>query len=42
LARFRGVERDTAGAGFFARFDGSARRIRCAVAIREALRDLGL
>ena len=37
LARFRGVELDTAGDGFFARFDGPARGIRCAVAIREAL-----
>jgi class 3 adenylate cyclase len=42
LARFRGVESDTAGDGFFARFDGPARGIRCAVAIREALSDLGL
>jgi class 3 adenylate cyclase len=42
LARFRGVELDTAGDGFFARFDGPARGIRCAAAIREALRDLGL
>jgi class 3 adenylate cyclase len=42
LARFRGVELDTAGDGFFARFDGPARGIRCAVTIREALRDLGL
>jgi class 3 adenylate cyclase len=42
LARFRGVELDTAGDGFFVRFDGPARGIRCAVAIRDALRDLGL
>lgn len=42
LARFRGVEVDTAGDGFFARFDGPARGIRCAVAIRETLHDLGL
>jgi hypothetical protein len=42
LARFRGVELDTAGDGFFARFDGPARGIHCAVAIRDALRDLGL
>ena len=42
LARFRGVEIDTAGDGFFARFDGPARGIRCALAIREAMRDLGL
>jgi pimeloyl-ACP methyl ester carboxylesterase len=30
LARHRGVELDTAGDGFFARFDGPARAIRCA------------
>jgi class 3 adenylate cyclase len=42
LARFRGVELDTAGDGFFARFDGPARAIRCALAIREAVGDLGL
>jgi class 3 adenylate cyclase len=42
LARYRGVEMDTAGDGFFARFDGPARAIRCALAIREAVRDLGL
>jgi class 3 adenylate cyclase len=42
LGRFRGVELDTAGDGFFARFDGPARGIRCALAIREALGDLGL
>lgn len=42
LGWFRGVELDTAGDGFFARFDGPARGIRCAVAIREALGELGL
>jgi pimeloyl-ACP methyl ester carboxylesterase len=42
LARFRGVELDTAGDGFFARFDGPARGIRCAIAIRDAVRELGL
>jgi len=36
------VEIDTAGDGFFARFDGPARGIRCALAIREAVRELGL
>ena len=36
------MEVDTAGDGFFARFDGPARGIRCALAIRDALRDLGL
>jgi len=42
LARFRGVEHDTAGDGFFASFDGPARAIRCACAIREALAPLDL
>ena len=42
LARYRGVELDTAGDGFFARFDGPARAIRCALAIRSSVADLGL
>jgi pimeloyl-ACP methyl ester carboxylesterase len=42
LARFAGEEIDTAGDGFLALFDGPARAIRCALAIREALRTLGL
>jgi class 3 adenylate cyclase/pimeloyl-ACP methyl ester carboxylesterase len=42
LARFRGQERDTAGDGFFATFDGPARAIRCAQAIIEAVQPLGL
>lgn len=42
LTRFRGVEHDTAGDGFFASFDGPARAIRCASAITEAVRELGL
>jgi class 3 adenylate cyclase len=42
LARFRGEERDTAGDGFFATFDGPARAIRCAEAIVEGVRALGL
>jgi class 3 adenylate cyclase/pimeloyl-ACP methyl ester carboxylesterase len=42
LARFHGVEHDTAGDGFFASFDGPARAIRCACAIREALAPLDL
>jgi class 3 adenylate cyclase len=42
LRRFRGVELDTAGDGFFARFDGPARAIRCACAVRDAVTDLGL
>jgi class 3 adenylate cyclase len=42
LERFRGVEVDTAGDGFFATFDGPARAIRCACAIRDALAGLGI
>ncbi len=42
LVRFRGAELDVAGDGFFARFDGPARAIRCAWAITEAVRELGL
>ncbi len=42
LGRFRGEERDTAGDGFFATFDGPARAIRAAQAIIEGLAGLGL
>jgi class 3 adenylate cyclase len=42
LARFRGEERDTAGDGFFATFDGPARAVRCAQAVVEGVRTLGL
>jgi class 3 adenylate cyclase/pimeloyl-ACP methyl ester carboxylesterase len=42
LSRFRGEERDTAGDGFFATFDGPARAIRCAQAVGEAVQELGL
>jgi pimeloyl-ACP methyl ester carboxylesterase len=42
LTRFRGRELDTAGDGFFAAFDGPARAIRCACAVRDAVRPLGL
>jgi class 3 adenylate cyclase/pimeloyl-ACP methyl ester carboxylesterase len=42
LARFRGIEMDTAGDGFFARFDGPARAIRCAQAITAAVQPLGI
>ncbi|HET7759064.1 MAG TPA: adenylate/guanylate cyclase domain-containing protein [Gaiellaceae bacterium] len=42
LARYRGEEKDTVGDGFFATFDGPARAIRCAEAIVEGVRDLGL
>jgi class 3 adenylate cyclase len=36
LQRFHGREVDTAGDGFFATFDGPARAIRCALAVRDA------
>jgi pimeloyl-ACP methyl ester carboxylesterase len=43
LARFQGETVDTAGDGFFASgFDGPARAIRCACAIRDAVGSLGL
>ena len=42
LSRYRGNEIDTAGDGFFASFDGPARAIRCASAIGESVRDLGI
>ena len=42
LERFRGREVDTAGDGFLATFDGPARAIRCACAVRDAVRSLEL
>ena len=42
LERFRGREIDVAGDGLFAIFDGPARAIRCACAIRDAVHHLGL
>ncbi len=42
LARFQGRELDTAGDGFFAAFDGPARAVLAASAIRDALRALEL
>jgi pimeloyl-ACP methyl ester carboxylesterase len=42
LDRFRGREVDTAGDGFLATFDGPARAIRCAGAIVQGVRGLGL
>ena len=42
LNRFRGHEIDTAGDGFFATFDGPARGIRCACAIRDAVSNLNI
>jgi class 3 adenylate cyclase len=42
LARYRGTEIDTAGDSFLATFDGPARAIRCATAIGQAVRPLGI
>jgi len=42
LTRYRGEEKDTAGDGFFATFDGPARAIRCAHAIVDGVHELGL
>jgi len=42
LERFRGSEVDTAGDGFFATFDGPARAVRCAGAIEDTVRDIGI
>jgi class 3 adenylate cyclase len=42
LARFSGVELDTAGDGFFASFDGPARGISCAQAIVSSAAEQGL
>jgi class 3 adenylate cyclase len=42
LARHRGVEQDIAGDGFYATFDGPVRALRCALAIRDGVRRLGI
>ena len=42
LKRFRGRELDTAGDGFFARFDRPADAIGCACAISDGVRELGI
>jgi class 3 adenylate cyclase len=42
LARFRGRDVNTSGDGFLAMFDGPQRAIRCAMAIRDAVRALGI
>jgi class 3 adenylate cyclase len=42
IDRFQGREIDTAGDGFLAAFDGPARAVRCARAIGDALRELGI
>src|ERR1700716_4002993 len=40
LKQYRGREINTAGDGFLATFDGPARAVRCAIAIRDAVRSL--
>jgi len=42
IARFSGSEMDAAGDGFFMTFDGPARAISCALAIRDAVKQLGI
>jgi class 3 adenylate cyclase len=42
LSRFRGREVNTSGDGFLAMFDGPQRAIRCAMAIRDAVKALGI
>jgi pimeloyl-ACP methyl ester carboxylesterase len=42
IERFRGREIDTAGDGFLASFDGPARAVRCAKAIIDSVRSIGI
>ena len=42
LLQYRGREINTSGDGFLAAFDGPARAVRCAGAIRDAVHSLGL
>ena len=42
IERFRGREIDTAGDGFLTTFDGPARAVRCACAVSDAVRPLGV
>ena len=42
LRRWRGEEVDVAGDGFFARFDGPARAIRCALDVTKEISHLGI
>jgi class 3 adenylate cyclase len=42
LARWDGIEQDTAGDGFFASFDGPARAIRCLHEVIERVKELGI
>jgi class 3 adenylate cyclase len=42
LERWRGIENDTAGDGFYATFDGPARAVRCALDVIDRVGDLGI
>ena len=42
IDRYRGIEVDTTGDGFLARFASAVSALRCAVAIRDAVREIGL
>jgi class 3 adenylate cyclase len=42
VARHRGIEQDTAGDGFYVRFDGPARAVACALEIVRAVGSLGI
>jgi class 3 adenylate cyclase len=42
IHRFRGREVDTAGDDFFLAFDGAARAVPCAAAVRDRVRAIGL
>ena len=42
LGRYRGVEQDVAGDGFFATLDGPARAVKCAQAIVEVVRRMDI
>src|SRR5207247_10988500 len=42
IERYRGRLVKSTGDGVFATFDGPARAVRCAAAIRESVRELGL
>jgi pimeloyl-ACP methyl ester carboxylesterase/class 3 adenylate cyclase len=42
VERFRGIEVSTEGDGFIARFDGPARAVSCARAVREGAQGLGI
>ena len=42
LERYRGLEIDTAGDGFFATFDGPGRAVKCAAVLRDAVKPLGI